>query len=290
MSINAQIGLEAILELLQDINVVTHAQAGVAFAGSNENNDLLIGHEGKDFARGGLGNDLLLGYDGDDDLAGGPGDDVLFGGAGADKIMGGIGNDKLFGGDGADKLQGGLGDDFLSGEAGDDQLFGGVGLDTLMGGAGLDQFIYQGNVFANGTPTPAGQTGINVLNKPDVISDFTFGDDQFVFKGQDLGIESFVFQKGLSSEITGNTNLIVLTDPFAAAGAAARAIANNDNITADEGIFIYFNSTLGLTRMVYSQDLGGGGDISVLANLENQRGNAGLANLANFSENNFALI
>ena len=84
--------------------------------------------------------------------------------------------------------------------------------------------------------------------------------------------------------------MIVLTDPFPAAGAAARAIANNDKITADEGVFVYFNSTLGLTRLAYSQDLSDGGDVSVLANLTNQRGDAGLANLERFSAADFQLV
>jgi Ca2+-binding RTX toxin-like protein len=251
---------------------------------------LFLGHEGIDIAKGGLGNDLLLGYDGNDRFGGGAGNDAMAGGTGDDKIGGGIGNDLLFGGDGADKLRGGAGNDMLFGDAGDDQLFGGAGIDTLMGGAGLDQFMYRGNVFANGTPAPAGQTGINVLNQPDVISDFTFGEDKFVFDGQDLGIENFVFQQGLSSAITGDSNLIVLTDAFAGAAAAAKAIADNVNVAADEGIFVYYNSTLSMTRMVYSKDLSDGGDISVLANLDNQRGETGLANLANFTANDFALV
>ncbi|MCY7277954.1 MAG: hypothetical protein LH702_30525 [Phormidesmis sp. CAN_BIN44] len=92
------------------------------------------------------------------------------------------------------------------------------------------------------------------------------------------------------TQIAGDGNVIALTDPFPAAGATARAIANNDNIKAGAGAFVYFNSTLGLTRLAYSQDLGNGGDVSVLANLENQRGEAGLANVANFSANDFTLV
>jgi len=87
-----------------------------------------------------------------------------------------------------------------------------------------------------------------------------------------------------------NGNVLVLTDVFANAGAAAAAINNNANITAEEGVFVYFNSTLGITRMVYSENLGAGGDISVLANLNNQTTVAGgVANLASFSASNFTL-
>ncbi|MGB3494980.1 MAG: hypothetical protein WBA57_19780, partial [Elainellaceae cyanobacterium] len=65
----------------------------------------------------------------------------------------------------------------------------------------------------------------------------------------------------------------------------AAAIANGTT-TAAEGVFIYFNENLGIGRLVHSQDLGGGGDINVLANMENI---TQVADLANFSSDNFAL-
>lgn len=206
----------------------------------------------------------------------------------AEKIL--AGNDQSLGGNGNDFLDGGAGNDALIGVAGNDLLLGGTGVDSMSGGVGNDTFLYQGNPFANGTPAPAGKTGINALNQPDVIADYTIGEDRFAFKGQDFGIENFTFQQGVSSQIAGDGNAIVLLDPFPAAGAAARAIANNNNITADEGVFIYFNSTLGLNRLVYSQDLSDGGNISVLANLNNQRGIDGLNSLPGFSPNDFTVF
>ena len=250
-------------------------------AGGQPGANLMFGHEGNDVLAGNSGNDVILGAENNDVLVGLDGQDTLVGGAGNDQLISGVGNSLLVGGPGDDALFGGIGNN---------TLVGGDGVDTLTGGTGVTQFVYEGNVFANGTPALAGQTGIKVLNKPDIVKDFTVGEDKFVLDKQDLGLQDLTFQKGNSATIAGDGNLIVLTNPFPAAGAAARAIANNNNITAKEGAFVYFNTTLGLTRMVYSQDLANGGDISVLANLDNQRGAAGLANVANFTAADFTLV
>ena len=272
MTTNAQIGLQTVLALLNDITTVNRATDGVSFNGTAQTNDLFIGSASNNTARGKEGNDLLLGNDGNDFLSGDNGNDALFGGIGHDRLSGGNGND------------------LIMGDAGNDVIVGGNGIDQLTGGAGADQFVYTGDVFANGIAAPAGKTGINVLNQPDVISDFTIGEDKFAFNKFDLNLDTLKFQKGQSSQIAGDSNVIVLTDPFPAAGAAARAIANNDKITSHEGAFVYFNSTLGLTRLAYSQDLSNGGDVSVLANLDNQRGETGLANLSKFSAADFTLV
>lgn len=311
MGLSAQIGLDTILALLQNNPAPTLGQAqfpggnnvtqtdpaaGVNFVGDAGDNIAITGASGDTVH---TGSDLLIGGDGNDFLASGAGDDGLFGGNGNDRLQADDGNDVVFGGAGSDALFGAFGNDFLSGGAGSDLLEGQDGTDILVGGdtqdlmkggEGNDLFVYEGNMFANGTPAPAGQTGINALNTPDVILDYTIGQDKFGLAQADLGINAINFQKGQSSQIATDGNVIVLTDPFPAAGAAARAIANNPNITSDEGAFVYFNSTLGLTRLVYSKDLSDGGDISVLANLDNQRGADGLANVANFSANDFTLV
>ncbi len=195
---------------------------------------------------------------------------------------------QLNGDAGNDTLVGGTGNDVITGGDGNDVITGGDGVDILTGGAGADQFVYAGNVFAGGTPILAGTTGINVLNKPDVIKDFEISNDRFDLNSRDLGISAINFQKGTSSALT-NGNVLVLTDGFAAAGAAAKAIAGNANITDKEGAFTYFNTTLGISRLVYSKDLANGGDISVLANLGDAKTGA-LASQANFSGNNFSLV
>ncbi|MBW4472165.1 MAG: hypothetical protein KME45_17430 [Stenomitos rutilans HA7619-LM2] len=312
MANSAQKGLDTLLTFLQsnpssflgqdqfqgpfNTRISGDLTAGVNFIGDAGDNTVRTG-DSSNAAQ--AGNDLLIGNDGSDFLAAGAGDDALFGGNGNDRleadggndtVFGGAGDDQLFASTGDDFIAGGIGKDTLEGEEGNDTLIGGDGVDLMKGGQGIDQFVYEGNVFANGTPAPAGQTGINALNTPDVILDYTIGEDKFAFNAQDLGLKNLTFQKGQSSQIAGDGNLIVLTDPFPAAGAAARAIANNANITSDAGAFVYFNSTLGLTRLVYSNDLSDGGDISVLANLDNQRGATGLANIANFSANDFTLV
>jgi Ca2+-binding RTX toxin-like protein len=184
-------------------------------------------------------------------------------------------------------FNGGEGNDLFDGSNTNVQLVidGGAGSDTLIGGGGADRFNLSGNPFASGTPT-AGATGIGVLDAPDTITNFNTAADQFGLDAQDLGIETLSFQRGVSSQITGNGNVIVLLDGFSSAGAAAQAIANNNNITADEGVFIYFNTSRGISRAVYSQDLSDGGDISVLANLTGQ---TTLGSHSNFSQNNLVL-
>jgi Ca2+-binding RTX toxin-like protein len=267
-----QSGVETLVSLLNDIKSVGMVENPGSPLNGTADNDLLVGSAENDTIRGKDGNDIVLGN------------------KGADSLFGDAGNDALLGGDGDDDLRGGSGDDTISGDGGGDILVGDAGVDRLTGGEGRDNFTFTGDVFANGATAPAGETGINALNKPDVITDFTFGDDQLVFNKFDLSLDNFTFQQGKASEISGDGNLIVLTDPFAAAGGAAKAIADNENIKADEGVFVYFNSTLGLTRLVYSQDLSDGGDISVLANLDNQKGDEGLANLNKFTANDFMLV
>jgi len=290
----AQTGLNTLLTLLEKNNAKRKNRR--PFRGT-DTDDMLFGNDMVNTANGGSGNDVLMGKGGDDRLSGGNGTDLLFGGDGLDNLAGGnnrdllfgdLGDDRLRGQSGNDSLDGGAGKDTLDGGIGSDTLSGGEGVDTLTGGAGSDKFVYGGNVFADGVAAPAGATGINVLGQPDIIKDYTIGEDQFLLDAQDLGISTITFQKGTSSQIA-DGNVIVLTDAFAAAGAAARAIANNDNITAGAGAFVYFNTTLGLSRLVFSENLGSGGDISVLANLDNQRGQTGQTNIANFSAADFSL-
>jgi serralysin len=295
MTFTTQNAIDSILQTLEE-NRAAQRVRGRQFRGSGQG-DIIVGNQRDNVVEGRGGDDIIIGKAGNNNLRGGGGDDILIGGDGNDTLIGGRGNDALAGGagddvlrggNGNDTLDGGLGNDLLLGNNGDDVLVGGAGVDTLIGGAGRDQFVYNGDLFANGTPTLAAAPNINVLNQPDIISDFTNGEDQFMFERVSSRINEVQFQKGAAADIA-DGNVIVLTNPFAAAGAAARAIANNDNITTREGVFVYFNSTLGVNRLVYSNDLANGGDISVLANLDNQRGDAGLASLANFTAADFSV-
>lgn len=209
-------------------------------------------------------------------------DDILIGTAGDDFLEGKGGNDILVGNDGNDKLDGGDGRDFLAGDR---------GIDTLTGGRGKDTFSFE----VNGSGGMPAANGIFVRNKPDIVTDYQIGQDNLNFTVGFFSEETFgssiagngglKFQKGISSQLAGDSNLLVLQDPFPNAAAAAKAIADNNNLTADEGLFIYFNSTLGFSRFVHSNDLSDGGAIDVLANLTNQ---TDLANIGNFSARDFS--
>ncbi|WP_144236001.1 calcium-binding protein, partial [Snodgrassella alvi] len=100
----------------------------------DDNDNVIVGWQGKDILSGGTGNDTLWGGDGDDILNGDEGDDILNGEKGNDILNGGDGNDTLNGGDGNDTLNGGDGNDTLNGGDGCDTLIGGAGDDILKGG------------------------------------------------------------------------------------------------------------------------------------------------------------
>jgi hypothetical protein len=205
-------------------------------------------------------------------------------------VSGDVGNDSFIVkdllGTGVEQVQwdGGVGNDLLDGRNtsthlvanggdGDDTLIGGTGTivdpnnaagflgDTLTGGVGKDKFQFSTDPFAGGNPAQN-------LNRPDVITDYEVGVDQLVFDKLKFGINQFNLQKGGAGQLQ-NGNLLVLEGTFANAGLAAQAIAANQNITDTKGVFVYFNSTLGFSRAVFSTDLAGGGAFSVQANLKN---------------------
>lgn len=194
---------------------------------------------------------------------------------------GGAGNDSLDARASSTRVEanGGEGNDVLTGGTGKIVVSPTSTLgDTLTGGAGQDKFQFLVDPFSGGTP---GQN----LNQPDVVTDFEFSTDQFVFSKQQFGINQFNFQKGQAGNLQ-DGNLLILEGQFANAGAAAKAIADNNAIQAGKGIFVYHNSTLGISRAVFSQNLGNGGPFSVQANLTNL---TAAAQQANFTAADFAL-
>ncbi|QIR36474.1 hypothetical protein HCG51_06715 [Tolypothrix sp. PCC 7910] len=219
---------------------------------------------------------ILVASNASETINGTDGDDILAGFGGNDIINGLAGDDIIDGSDGNDRINGGSGNDILT---------GGLGIDTLTGGEGKDSFLFSDSPFSGGS-TALAPNGILVLNQPDILIDYQIGEDKLEFQKSQLDIDVFNFQKGSSSNLAGNSNVLVLLDPFPNAAAAAKAIADNNAITSDRGLFVYFNTSLGFARVVYSQDLSDGGAISVLANLTNQ---TDPANLAQFSSGNFAL-
>jgi Ca2+-binding RTX toxin-like protein len=193
---------------------------------------------------------------------------------------GGVGNDSLDARASSTRVEavGGEGDDILTGGTGKIVTPNATLGDTLTGGAGKDKFQFFVDPFSGGTP---GQN----LNQPDVVTDFEFSTDQFVFSRQQFGINQFNFQKGQVGDLK-DGNLLILEGRFANAGEAARAIAANDAVKADRGIFVYYNSTLNISRAVFSQNLGSGGPFSVQANMTNL---TDAALQANFTSADFAL-
>ncbi len=169
-------------------------------------------------------------------------------------------------GTGVDLIQfdGGLGNDLLDARNSSTRVVavGGDGDDTLTGGLGKDKFQFSTNPFANGNPA------VN-LNQPDVITDYEIGVDQIVLDKLQTGISALKFQNALVDQLSGDNNMLVLQGAFANAGAAAAAIRDNQKITAGKGAFSYYNNTLGISRVVFSQDLANGGAFSVQANLTN---------------------
>ena len=196
-------------------------------------------------------------------------------------------NDTLNGKNCKDILSGFKGDDTLNGGAGKDILNGGEGIDTLTGGAGEDSFVFSDNPFSGGQAVAAAN-GIQVLNKPDKLTDFSIGEDKLVFGKSQLGVNKLDFTSGTNNDSFGPGNLIVITEnTFANAAAAAKGLANNASITSDAGVFVYFNSTLGKARVVFSQDLSDGGPISVIGQLENV---TNVGDLSKLTAKDFALI
>lgn len=251
--------------------------------------DALSGTEGADriFGRGGV--DVLSGGDGNDRLEGGGGGDVLLGGNGGDRLDGGAAGDVLDGGNGRDPLEGGAGSDILEGGNGGDLLAGGPDADRVTGGRGDDRVLFDGDPFNGAEPVAAAPGAIPGVNLPDTVTDLEPGEDEFVLDATDLDLAPLSFANGPVEDLSGGANALVLQGSFAAAGEAARAIADNDDLTADAGAFVYNNSTLDINRLVYSNDLGDGGDFSVLANLTNQAGDAGAAQLRDYTANDFVL-
>ncbi len=180
--------------------------------------------------------------------------------------------------------------DIIVGNSADNVLSGGGGVDELTGGLGADTFLFDGDAFNGATPAAPASGTIRGVNRPDQVQDFNIEEDILALKGADFGIDSFAFNSGLVGDLEGDENLLVLHDSFVNARAAAQAIADNDAITADTGAFLYFNATLGINRLVFSEDLGDGGDFSVLANLNNVADEEALDLLPSFNVENFELI
>ena len=210
-------------------------------------------------------------------------------GVNSEPMCGTAGGDGPVGTDQGASILGGAGNDILIGRGGNNLLAGGPGQDTMTGGSGSNTFLYDSDPFEGIAPTAPGEGQILGVNLPDTITDFDLGKDAFALDIEKLGLPALSFADGAVDDLSGDANVLVLQGSFANARSAAQAIADNHALTADAGVFIYHNATLGINRLVYSSDLSQGGAFSVIANLSNQGGDAGVALLPNYTASNFSV-
>lgn len=177
--------------------------------------------------------------------------------------------------------------------AGANVLLGGAGNDTINGGAGADVLILGG-----GSDTVAFD-GSAIGKSPDQIADFSIAQDKFALNSAAFGITGGLrFANTTASNLAGsNANVIVLQDadddnnPATVfnARSAARLIASS-GVQSGPGFFVYFNSGLGVNRLVFTTDLANPeAPLTVLAALNDLTGQAAIDALPTFTAANFEL-
>ncbi len=131
------------------------------------------------------------------------------------------------------------------------------------------------------------------------LPSFDIASDTFLIDLAAFGLAGPIsFLNSLSSGLTDGINVIVLQDsdndanPATAfnAGVAANVIASA--LTEDAaGFFVYFNSVLGVNRLVFSTNLNvNTADLAILARIENPTGADAIAALPGFTQRNFDAV
>jgi hypothetical protein len=165
----------------------------------------------------------------------------------------------------------------------------------------------QAAVFNFDTDPFAGTTalqtaGRQIIGNEQFIPAIDLMNDVFAVNAGVFGITAptVSFANSEASGLTGGQNVIVLEDLDAgggrkaagnmqAAGTAANLIANSGK-ESGPGLFVYFNSALNVSRLVFDTDLGSTtSDLKVLARFTGEIGQAGIDDLPNFTARNFAL-
>lgn len=170
----------------------------------------------------------------------------------------------------------------LTGTNGNDFISGLGGADTIVTNAGND------GVFFDRTSVGSG---------PDQLSDFAIASDRFVLDTANFGVAGpLKFQSTTAANLVNDgSNVIVLRDTDNDANAAtafnARAAAQviGGAVTVDgAGFFVYFNSVLGVNRLVFSENLSdGNAAITVLGAVTTVSGQAAIDQLAQYQASNF---
>lgn len=166
------------------------------------------------------------------------------------------------------------------------------------GGARATTFDFDVNGLAN---TPQGPTRI-VLGGEEFIPSINLATDVFAVNGPAFGFTSpaVSFANSFVANLTGGQNVIVVEDldqgggrkpsgNTLAAGTAANLIANSGK-ESGPGLFVYFNSALNVSRLVYDTNFASTtSNLEVLARFTGEVGQTGINDLPNFTAANFAL-
>lgn len=177
-------------------------------------------------------------------IGGDTGRDVLRGKGNHDVLTGEQGKDKLIGGNGRDFLQGGNGGDVLKGGNGADILHGGRGEDRIVTGNGKDVIAFE-------IPNLEREAG-------DFVTDFTAGQDSFLFVGDSSTAVKLdkVSTTDADASLRNQSNVVVLTDADGMTLDEATEFMAEVNGRTRDGLFAYFDSSVELAVLVYSEDLG----------------------------------
>jgi hypothetical protein len=163
--------------------------------------------------------------------------------------------------------------------------------------SGALEIVFDGDPFAGSTANPNDGVRTIVGVNERTLPSFNSAQDQFVFRNSAFtSVGELNFLSSFANALNEQADVIVLLNsdndnnaatPFNA-GAAASLIANN--LTQDRaGFFIYFNSVLGVNRLVYSTNLNSTtADLSILARVASPTGADAIASLATFDANDFA--
>ena len=208
-----------------------------------------------------------------------------------------VGDGTAIGTEGDDNLVGTPGDDVIDALGGNDVIDSLEGLDTITTGAGEDVLVFAGDPF-EGTDVSA--DGRQIVGGEDFVTDFEFGQDRYRFNAADFGVTGTVAFLALDANAEGasiaaGTNVVVLLNsdndgdpdtPFLAGTAAAQIAELTESDGA--GFFVYWNSNLGVNRLVYSTNLNDPtADLKILSRQTDLEGMDAIAALADFSADNF---
>ncbi|MEM6577258.1 MAG: calcium-binding protein [Pseudomonadota bacterium] len=287
-----------------------------SFLNGTDGTDIIFSRGGDDVVSDGGGNDFVRLGSGDDPIKVGAGNDIYIGGRGSDTVSfedteGGVQVDlraKFASTSEGDKVLksieniiGSGQSDTISGNNRDNVLNGGGGSDELTGGKGRDAFAFDGDPF-DGADISA--DGRQIIGGEDFITDFNFHDDRYQLNTDDFGVDGELEFASVNANTSGATadvegaNVIVLLNsdndrnpdtPFLA-GTAANQIA--ELVEEDgAGFFVYFNSNLGLNRLVYSENLNdASADLKIVTRQTDLEGQDAIDALAQFSEENFEFV